>query len=212
VKARILSLDSDEHRAAQELMPWFVNGTLDADEAALVTGHLAHCSRCQGDAAEQAELRVAAAGLAVGGGDVDRGWIQLRDRIAAPPRAAASQPATGRGGSWKQWLPWAVALQSAVLLALVVVLFGIPRDERYHALGAPAAIVEPNAVAVFRNDATNRQIRDALRAAGARIVGGPTLTDAYLLRVETASAETLARLRAQPAVLSVEALQGEASR
>jgi anti-sigma factor RsiW len=212
VKARILSLDSDEHRAAQELMPWFVNGTLDADEAALVTRHLAHCSRCQGDAAEQAELRAAAADHATGGSSVDRDWIQLRDRIAAPPRAVTSRSAASRSGSWKRWLPWAVALQSAVLLALVVVLFGAPRDERYHALGAPAAIVEPNAVAVFRNDATNRQIRDALRAAGARIVGGPTLTDAYLLRVESVNAETLARLRAQPGVLSVEALQGEALR
>jgi anti-sigma factor RsiW len=210
VKARVLSLDSDEHRAAQELMPWFVNGTLGDAETALVAKHLAHCTRCQVDAAEQDELRAAAGDVALAG-DVDRGWTLLRDRIAAP-RPATSRSAPWRSGSWKQWLPWAVALQAAVLLALSLVLTGVPRDERYRALGAPTGVVEPNAVAVFRDDATSRQIRDALRAAGARIVGGPTITDAYLLRVETVSPETLARLRAQPAVLSVEALQGESSR
>ena len=47
--------------------------------------------------------------------------------------------------------------------------------------------------------------------SGARIVGGPTVTDAYLLRVANPTPEVLARLRAQPGVLSVEALQEEAS-
>ena len=207
MKARILSLDSDEHRAAQELMPWFVNGTLGAAEAASVAKHLAHCSRCQGDAAEQVELRAAAAADQTGG-DVDRGWTQLRSRIEAMQRPATAGSAGWRRGSW---LPWAVALQAAVLLALVLVLVGVPRDERYRALGATPAATEPNAVAVFRSEATNQQMRDALHAAGARIVSGPTITDAYLLRFEKVSPEILARLRTQPGVLSVEALQADAS-
>ena len=100
------------------------------------------------------------------------------------------------------------------MLSLVLVLIGGPlRDERYRALGAPPAAVEPNAVAVFRSDATNQQMRDALHAAGASIVGGPTVTNAYLLRFNaTAAPEGLARLRAQPGVSSVEALQGDAPR
>ena len=56
-----------------------------------------------------------------------------------------------------------IAVQGAVMLALVLVLIGGPiREERYRALGSPPAAVEPNAVAVFRSDATNQQILDAL--------------------------------------------------
>ena len=43
MKARILPLDSAEHRSAQELLPWFVNGTLDAAEASSVGRHIAGC-------------------------------------------------------------------------------------------------------------------------------------------------------------------------
>ena len=208
MKARILSLESAEHRAAQELMPWFVNGTLDAGEASVVARHIAECPRCQKDAAEQDALRsIAVPDGSVG--DVDRDWAVLRSRIGALPRSAKPAPDIANPRWWKQWLPIAVVVQAAVMLSLLLVLIGAPlRDERYRALGSATAAAEPNAVAVFRNDATNQQMRDALHAAGASIVGGPTVTNAYLLRFDAGVAsEALARLRAQPAVVSVEALQ-----
>jgi hypothetical protein len=210
MKARILSIDSAEHRAAQELMPWFVNGTLGADEASSVVRHIAECARCQKDAAEQNELR-AVAFAAEGGGDVDRDWAVLRSRIGAMPRFPKPAPDISKPRWWKQWLPITVAVQAAIMLSLVLVLVGGPlREQRYRALGSPPAAVEPNAVAVFRGDATNQQMRDALHAAGASIVGGPTVTNAYLLRFNVSvGAEGLARLRAQPGVVSVEALQGD---
>jgi len=65
---------------------------------------------------------------------------------------------------------------------------------------------------VFRGDATNEQMRDALHAVEARIVGGPTITDAWLVRIGSPTPQVLARLRAQPGVLRVEALQEEAAR
>jgi anti-sigma factor RsiW len=211
VKARILPLDSAEHRSAQDLLPWFVNGTLSAAEASSVARHLAHCERCQKDAAEQAELK-ASASAAEPCGDVDRGWAMLRSRIEAFPRAPAREAEGPTAAPWRRWLPLTVAIQGVFIVALLLVLVGGPlRDERYRALGAPVA-VEANAVAVFRSEATNEQMRDALHVVGARIVGGPTVTDAYLLRVTNATPEVLARLRAQPGVQSVEALQGETSR
>ncbi len=106
-----------------------------------------------------------------------------------------------------------VAVALVFVVALLLVVIGGPlRDERYRALGAAPTAVEANAVAVFRSDATNRQMREALHAVGATIVGGPTVTDAYLLRVANATPEVLARLKAQPGVLSAEALQAETSR
>jgi len=212
VKARILPLDSAEHRSAQDLLPWFVNGTLEAAEASSVARHIAGCERCQKDAAEQAELR-ASASATEAAGDVERDWAVLRSRIEAFTPAPTQRPEVTTPRSWRRWLPLTVAIQGAFILALVLVLIGAPsRDERYRALGAQPAAAEANAVAVFRGDATSEQMRDALHAVGARIVGGPTVTDAYLLRLSSPTPQVLSRLRAQPGVLRAEALQEEASK
>ena len=212
MKARILPLDSAEHRSAQDLLPWFVNGTLGAAEASSVARHLAGCERCRKDAAEQAQLRASAPATPVAG-DVDRDWAVLRSRIDAFAPAPTHRPESASPRAWRRWLPFTVAAQGALILALVLVLIAGPsREERYRALGAHPAAAEANAVAVFRGDATSAQMRDALQAVEARIVGGPTITDAYLLRIGNPTPQVLARLRAQPGVLRVEALQEEASR
>jgi hypothetical protein len=211
VKARILPLDSDEHRQAQDLLPWFVNETLDPAEAAKVAAHLAHCVRCQSDAAAQAELR-ALPDDAEAASTIERDWARLRSQLGAAPRLPGASTPFARPW-WKRGLALAVAIQSVVVLGLATALLAVSmRPEPYRALGAAPAAAEANAVAVFRADATEQQMRDALRAAGARIVGGPTLTDAYLLRLNDRDAQAIARLRAQPGVLSVESLQGEAAR
>jgi hypothetical protein len=213
VKARILPLDSDEHRFAQEHLPWFVNGTLDAAEATRLGAHLAHCPRCQADATAQAELRAAASGHVEVGGDVERDWLRLRSRLDAAPAVPAHRTSPLTRPWWKPSLQLAIALQAAVMLVLAVALIGVSyRSEPYRALGAAPASADANALAVFRADATEQQMRDALRAAGARIVGGPTVTDAYLLRMSALGPDALARLRAQPGVARVESLQGEATR
>lgn len=210
MKARILPLNSEEHRVAQELLPWYVNGTLDAAEAAQVAAHLAECSVCQADAAAQSRLRSAPVEAATGG-NVDRAWVALRGRLDLPTRAPRLRATAARPG-WRRGLQLAVAIQAAVMLVMAVALFSlISPAEPYRALGAAPA-VEANALAVFRADATQAQMSAALRGASARIVDGPTIADAYLLRVPDVAPAALARLRAQPGVLSVESLQGEPAR
>jgi hypothetical protein len=209
VKARVLPLDSSEHRLAQELLPWFVNGTLAAVEAAPVAAHVAQCSRCQADAAALAAVRAVPIDVD-SGGSVERGWAALRGRLDARP--TETRRGTGRPW-WKLSLQVALAAQAVVMLVLVGALIATTtRNEPYRAMGSAPAATEANALAVFRADATEQQMREALRGAGARIVGGPTISDAYLLRMADLQPETLARLRAQPGVLRVESLQGEATR
>ena len=211
MRARVLPLDTVEHRAAQELLPWFVNGTLDAAEREQVAAHMAHCTRCQADAASQAELRAVAVDAAPGG-SVERDWAVLRSRIDAMSAAPGRTVSTTRPW-WKQGLQVAVALQALVMLVLAVALVGVPsRIEPYRALGVAPAAAEANALAVFRSNATEHEMREALDTAGARIVDGPTVTHAYLLRLTDPGPDALARLRSQPCVLSVESLQGDAPR
>jgi anti-sigma factor RsiW len=225
VKARILPLDSAEHQATQQLLPWWVNGSLDAAGHARVEAHLAECPRCQADAAWQARLRAAPEGATPRDGVVERDWAALRRRlpvdqvdgnhgradnsardpgVAPPPRRAAP--------GWQRtarWLPLALGIQAALVLALV---FGLPlmqgAPEAYRALGAAPGATGANALVVFDAGASEAQVRSALRASGARLLGGPTVTDAYLLQLS--GPEALQRLRAQPGVARVESLDAGA--
>ena len=206
MKARVLPLDSDEHRRAQELLPWFVNGTLDADEAAPVAAHLAQCARCRDDAREQAALQASAGAAAHSSPEADRSWASLRSRLETGAERPLRVPAISlRPG--KPGLRVALMLQSVVIVALAIALVVMASDrEPYRAMGAQPP-TQADAVVVFRPDATNQQMRAALGAAHARIVGGPTATDAYLLRLGDAAPDALARLRAQPGVVTVESLR-----
>jgi anti-sigma factor RsiW len=208
--ARVLSLDSEEHRRAQELLPWFLNETLDADEVAGIAAHLEHCARCQADAAAQAALRAIAVDAVDEGraASVDRGWAALRVRLEVQREQA--RRSFGPRPWWRQGLQLAVGIQAAVILVLAVVLVGVslPSREPYRALGESTSAADANALIVFRANASEKDMREALRGAGARIVGGPTASDAYLLHLSDPRAQTLANLRAQPAVARAESLQG----
>jgi anti-sigma factor RsiW len=207
VRARILPFDTDEHRQAELLLPWYSTGTLEPTERARVHAHLLQCARCQADAAFQARLR-AAPDPDPRVGRVDDGWAALRARLdprpPAPPRAV-----TQGWQRWAHWWPVALGFQCALLAGLAIALvIAIRAPEPYRALGSGASAPMANALVVFRPDATEAQIRAALRASGARLVGGPTVTDAYLLQLPEPGPQALAGLRTQAAVLRVESLLG----
>jgi anti-sigma factor RsiW len=211
VKARVFRLHGDEHEAVQSLLPWYVNGTLDAAELERVRDHVRECAQCQADVAWQE--RFCSAGQVtsepVAAHQADRGWNALARQIAAetPRRPASAAPA------WlgARWWPVAFAAQSALLAALAIVwIVTPPREEPYHALGAAPVATSANVLVVFRPTATEADIRRALRSSRAQLVAGPTVTDAYLLRVDPLTAGALATLRAQGPVLRVDSLEGAA--
>lgn len=211
--ARVVHLHGDEHEAVQSLLPWYLTGSLADDELARVQAHLRECAECQADAAWQErfcsahQLPTAAASPQ----RVDRDWAALTRRIAGEasrPRRPPAQP------SWRgaRWWPFAFAAQSALVALFVLVWFVAPLREpaEYHALGAAPAATSANVLVVFRPNATEADIRHALRSSRAQLVGGPTVTDAYLLRMEPLTSEALARLRADGVVLRVDSLEGAA--
>jgi len=209
VKARVFQLDSDPHRAAQALLPWYGNSTLDAEERIWLEAHLGECPRCQADVEFQRHLQTLPA--AVPAGAADRGWLALRARLDAKP-AADIRPATKASGWAGRWLPLALGLQAVLVLVLATVWLAPQQSAEYRTLGSAASVTTANALVVFRPEATEAAIRQALRAADARIVGGPTVTDAWLLRLPDRGAGSLARLRAEPAVARIESLEGEPAR
>lgn len=104
------------------------------------------------------------------------GKPRLAAAAATPPAAAAARPA---------WMGWALAAQFAglvVLTALVIHPLNVRPAPAYHALGAAPAAVQPNLMVIFKPQTSEAAVRETLRAAGARVVGGPTEADAWLLQ------------------------------
>ena len=188
------------HQQAQPLLPWLLAGTLDDAEQAAVEQHVSACAACQSDLAWQRQLR-GASKPADDGFDADRAFAALLPRLG--PRAAR----TGMLARWRHaaaandsWLRWAAGAQLAVIGVLSLMLARPWTDAGYRALGA-AAQAGGNVVVTFRPETPEREIRRILQANGARVVDGPTVTDAYVLALPAAQAPAaVTRLRAEAAV------------
>ncbi|GJI94082.1 hypothetical protein RugamoR57_08000 [Duganella caerulea] len=132
---------------------------------------------------------------------------------ATPPVAAGT---TQRVSWWRaaaanqpSWLRWTVAAQWVLIIGLGALLLRPDTDPApYRVLGS-AVSSGANLVVIFQPNTSERELRHILQAQGARVVDGPTVTDAYLLHVPPASRErALAALHAEPAVQLAEALDG----
>ena len=208
--ADIIKLHGDRHLEIQALLPWYVIGRLDPDERGEVEAHLAECNECQAELKFDRQLDLAIASLPA---DVELGWAAMQQRLQArTPREngwkALVARLKARDSGWRAappWLGWAIAAQLAlVLLAGVLFLeFGAPA--RYQTLGAKPTGDAGNLVVIFRPDASEKAIRDTLRANGARLVDGPTAADAYVLSVPgDVRTQALSRLRGSASVVLAE--------
>ena len=213
---RIIHLGGNPHRETEELLPWYVTGRIDPVDRARVEAHLANCAACQAELATERRLHSEVAGLPL---DVGMSWAQFRQRLdlnPMPPKrqrvaefSAGIRRVVGRPGK----IGWFLAAQLAVVLVIAVEVspFGQPVAP-YHALGGAPAGNGGNAIIVFRPDASEQEMRHALNSSGARLVGGPTAADAYVLYVPLARRDAaLARLRADADVVLAEPIDGGGS-
>lgn len=141
--------------------------------------------------------------------------------VAAPAAAVpatATAPALTTQPWWRRpaanqqsWLRWALAGQCVLIAGLLVLLVRPGEPATYHALSSGAATTAAssggNLVVMFQPTTTERDFRRILQSHGARVVDGPTVTDAYLLHVAPENRQqALDALRANPAIKLAEAL------
>ncbi len=217
MSGQVLGFTGSAHQAAFALLPWLVNGTLDAGEQAQVEQHLQVCATCRRERAWLAQLAgvYSQAEVPV---DADGAFARLACRLddRAPARERADAGRVARLGRWltariveprRAWLRFAAAMQLGIIVALGWVLVaGLPAD--YRTLGAKHGIVREagSLVVVFEPTATARDVSRILRSARARVVDGPTTQGAYVLAVDDAPgaiAAALERLRSEPSVQRV---------
>jgi len=207
---RVLPLHANPHRVVDAMLPWYVNGTLDADELALVQRHLGECAQCRDEVEWLRDLHAACAACT----DQDRagssaltGLRRRLDERPAPRGAWATLPL-----GWR-----ALAVAQFCVIGVLAWFAFMGSDEnagRYRTLGArDLAPVAGNLVIVFDANARESDMRRALTQAGARVVDGPTRSNAYILVVPDGDeAHALSLLRASPGVALVQPLVAQAAR
>jgi anti-sigma factor RsiW len=212
------------HREAQDLLPWLANGRLDGEELRRVQAHLDTCATCRADLDTLYTLQDVA-DLPPPGLDVDKAFARLLPQLdaVAPADAAPVIPGwrTRLAANDGRRLRAAVGLQFCAIIVLGALLLrpsgdmqmasqvAVP-DNAYRVLGADTGADSIVAV-TFKPDTPEHELRRIVGASGAHIVGGPTVTGAWMLGSAQAPADVAARLRAESAVTLAEPLGMQAS-
>lgn len=177
-----------EHVRVARLLPWYVNGSLDANELDLVNAHLERCDTCR--AAVAGEVAIARR-------------ISAPETLSVPPfesiRRRLGERVVQRDR--RRWAPRAMA--GVALLALIVAApFVLQTEHIYRGLtSTPTAASGAIVQVVFVPQTTEQELRTLLIDDGLTLVEGPSPEGVYRLAVPagvdaTAYARRLARDRA----------------
>jgi anti-sigma factor RsiW len=187
------------HDEAEELLPWYATGQLDATDRMRVEAHLADCVECRRQLTVERQLMHEFRAMTP---EIESGWNRLRARIVRPGPAPLRR--RGLAEFWQLLTRPAVAGLAVAQLAFVILAGGFLislSKPNYHALNSPPPTAAANMIVMFQPNATEKDMRAALESAGASIVGGPTPANAYLLHVAPSGrAAAVARLHDSNAV------------
>lgn len=183
------------HDEAQELIPWFVNGTLADAARARVSAHVDSCLPCRRTLQRERRLLSLMAPEPASDSAIEAGFRKLMRRIEKDARSKARRlmlPEQSQAHS-----TWVYAVSMAVALGVAIWL-ATPRE---------SALDDTNRIDVVFAAGTSVAVReDVLRAISARVTAGPSADGRYTLELtgaapsEEAVARALERLRNDPRV------------
>ena len=189
--------DTNLHERAAQQIPWYVNGTLAASEAAALAAHLEECAQCRSDYEGQVRLFEAVQADGSLAFSAESSFQKLMTRIGdgadartllgspVPAAAASSVPTRWRPrSSAARWLAAAVVLEAVCLGCGAWVWHA--RDTvatPYVTLTSPEPSYRdsPRIRIVFRSGLSVQGLGVLLQRVGAHIIDGPTAANVYTL-------------------------------
>lgn len=190
-----------DHHHVMELVPWYVNGTLEGPDRDAVTAHLSDCLACREEVAQCQTLAAAVQSAR------DPAWAPEPDRLA---RLLANiellEAKEGGRAGWRprwragmEWLGdlfqrtpgparWGLAVQAALLVLVVGLAVGpgalSPRAPyRTLAEDGDRRVGQTLIHVVFAEDISEREIRTLLARVQGKIVDGPSAVGLYTVAV-----------------------------
>jgi anti-sigma factor RsiW len=179
-----------------DLMPWYVNGTLNASDRSLVDAHCSHCAACS--AAVNLEQRIASSIRAP------------RDNIGQSPHAAWQRfealldkegprrpPRSFRGTVRSAAFGVVMAAQAAAIVALAVLLFldrsnqEAPRFQTLTSVDNTLSVGTPLVRIAFDSGVTEAEAAAVAGKAGGTIVAGPSPNNVYTFAFRAGDREVL---------------------
>jgi anti-sigma factor RsiW len=207
-----------KHLTQTQLLPWFVNGTLDEVQRLTLERHLAECATCRADLALEREVHASMTAATPIEYIPAASLQRLRARLDAQSDEGALRSGSGGIPAWR----WPAAMAACVgVLALALSVIAVDRrdhEERnsaasYHTVTSARETVPGEVVrAVFAPNITLVELQALLDEAQLRIVGGPTEAGVYSLAATTARpvAGSLSALRRHSSVRFAESTQADA--
>jgi anti-sigma factor RsiW len=207
----------DQHQLVFEALPFYANGTLNAQESGRVDTHLEGCAPCR---AELARCRDLSAAVKSGPEWSPSGpdWVAMEARMdRADGRVQGGTAAPGLWETVRSWfavapptMRWAFLAQAALVIALACGLLFRPGGAKvYETLSSPEKVAPAGRArlhVVFAEDATERELRATLQDMNAAIVAGPSPTGVYTVELPFAASDrgqldqAIERARANPKI------------
>jgi hypothetical protein len=222
--------DGKHHQKVWEILPWYVNGTLEGHEQEFVARHILRCQSCADEVARCQFIVTAVRGTKEAARTPSpEQFERLMERIDRGRTSAVPERSRIRVREWIEKIRlafretpslfrWALAAQTAAIVLLSAAIMwqaSIAPSLLYRTLSDAGSDPEPGRVhlqVVFTDDITEREIRRLLSSVGATIVAGPTPMAVYTVALAAddreapvRTRETLALLRAHPKVRLAEA-------
>ena len=224
--------DANHHQKVWEILPWYVNGTLEGHEHELVARHILRCQSCADEVVRCQSIATAVRGSEKAAMTPSpEHFARLMERIDRESTPAGAERWRIRVREWLEKIRllfretpslfrWALAAETAAIVLLAATMIwqaSVAPSLLYRTLsdaGSGPALGRVHLQVVFADDITEREIRTLLGSIGATIVAGPTPMAVYTVALvandreaPARTRETLALLRANPKVRLAEAKQ-----
>jgi anti-sigma factor RsiW len=177
-----------DHDHAARLLPWLVNGTLEAAERFGVEQHVRSCIACRRELKELERLGAAVRAQPLVQLSADSGLARLEEQL---DDEAAAQGSSRRALSYPPFLRYAAAasIGVAILGALLWLAPSLENRSGYSTLASSPTQRRAQIDLIFTEQTSAADIQALLTSIDGEIVAGPTELGRYGIRVHGGQAD-----------------------